>query len=234
MSDAQKAQVRGPGVVRVGMGDVVSLLEHPRFSRTLPAGDDLAVPERPPVRFAFDLASPFTYLAAERLERHFGDIEWQPVLEEATGLPQPAAALAEERAAALGLPLVWPDEGASSRAAMRVASLAVDHGCARGFVLAASRLAFCGGFELDDPEVIAEAAAVAGLGLDEALEAAHDTGRDVVMRQAAGRLVAEGAHRLPALVVGGVMFAGEDRLAAASAAFSGTGEHAWSLRRSAP
>ena len=30
-----------------------------------------------------------------------------------------------------------------------------------GFVLAASRLAFCGGFDLEDPEILAEAAAAA-------------------------------------------------------------------------
>lgn len=216
------------------MGDVISLMEHPRFRRRIAAGEDLDVSERPPVLFAFDLASPFTYLAAERLERHFGDIEWRPVREEATDLLAPAAALAEARAEALGLPLVWPEEDASSRAAMRVASLAVERGCARGFVLAAARLAFCGGFELDDPEVIAEAAAVAGLGLDEALEAAHDTTRDAPMQQAARRLVAEGADSLPVLVVGDTIFAGEHRLAGASAAFSGRGEPDRSLRSSAP
>ena len=216
------------------MGDVVSLLEHPRFRRTVAPGGDEVMPPRPRVVFAFDLASPFTYLAAERLDRHFGDVAWRPVCERAAGLGPVDPALAEARAAALRLPLVWPDEDASSRAAMRVASLAVDRGCARGFVLAAARLAFCGGFELDDPEVIAEAAAVAGLGLDEALEAAHDTTRDAAMQQAARLFAAEGADRLPLLLVGSAMFAGEDRLGAASAAFSGAADPARSLRRSAP
>ena len=214
------------------MGDVVSLLDHPRFHRAEPAGDDVVVPA-PPVIFAFDLASPFTYLVAERLERAFGDVAWRPVLGAAAELPEPPAALAEERAAALGLPLVWPEGAGSSRAAMRVASLAVERGCARGFVLAAARLAFCGGFELDDPEVIAEAAAVAGLGLEDALQAAHETCRDVPMQQAAQRFAANGAERLPVLVVGDAIFAGEDRFAAASARFAGAAGGDDALRRSA-
>lgn len=214
------------------MGDVISLLGHPRFARAAPVGGEPAAPA-PPVIFAFDLASPFTYLVAERLERTFGDVAWRPVLGGAAEIAQPPAALAEERAAALGLPLVWPEREDCSRAAMRVASLAVERGCARGFVLAAVRLAFCGGFELDDPDVIAEASAVAGLGLDEALAAAHETTRDVPMQQAAQRLAAHGAERLPVLVVGDAMFAGEDRFTTASARFRGADQPDASLRRSA-
>ena len=62
---------------------------------------------------------------------------------------------------------------------MRVAALAAaEGGHAAPFVLAASRLAFCGGFDLDDPEVLAEAAAAAGLELPEVLAAAGDRSRD--------------------------------------------------------
>src|SRR5918994_378836 len=68
---------------------------------------------------------------------------------------------ASARASVLRLPLVWPEGTSSARAAMRVASLACERGRGGAFVLAASRLAFCGGFELDDPEVLAEAAAPA-------------------------------------------------------------------------
>ena len=214
------------------MGDVIALSAHPRFHRF--EHDEGPYVPAPPVVFAFDLASPFSYLAAERVERHFGDVTWRPVLGEAASLTDPPVALAEERAAALGLPLVWPEGAGSTTAAMRVASLAAEQGCARGFVLAAARLAFCGGFELDDPEVIAEAAAVAHLGLDEALEAAHDTDRDAAMRDAARRLAAVGAERLPVLLVGDTMFAGEDRFAAASARFSGLDDSVPPLRRSVP
>ncbi len=158
------------------MGDVISLDER-RSAR-------LAVAERRPARmkvtFFFDLASPFTYLAAERVDRLFPGLAWRPAVTEALHAGNPlftaadreaAQAAAEDRAAQLHMPLVWPDGyPAGARVAMRVASLAAaEGGHAAPFVLAASRLAFCGGFDLDDPEVLAEAAAAAGLGLPEVL-----------------------------------------------------------------
>jgi 2-hydroxychromene-2-carboxylate isomerase len=109
---------------------------------------------------------------------------------------------------------------------MRVAALAAEHGRAAEFVLAASRLAFCGGYDVDDPEILAEAAAAADLGLDECLRAAGELRRDGPMERAALRLLAQGADALPVLVVGRTLFCGEDRLPEAAAAFSG--------RRAAP
>jgi 2-hydroxychromene-2-carboxylate isomerase len=175
----------------------------------------------PRITFYFDLSSPFTYLAAERVDRLFGNLVWRPVLEEVLQGPEPSAEVAEERAHALGLPLVWPELGPESvRPAMRVASLAAEQGRAAAFVLAASRLAFCGGFELDHPEVLAEAAAAANLGLEECLHAAGDIGRDGAMETGARKLLAHGADRLPAVRVGRLLFAGEDRVAEAAAAAS--------------
>ena len=76
--------------------------------------------------------------------------------------PRSASAV-EERADELQLPLVWPEaQPAPGRSAMRVAALAAERGRAAEFVLAASRLAFCGGYDVDDPEILAEAAAAAG------------------------------------------------------------------------
>jgi len=57
---------------------------------------------------------------------------------------------------------------------MRAAVHACDVDRGPAFVLAATRLAFCGGFDLDDPEVLAEAAAAAGLELDACLHAGGD------------------------------------------------------------
>ena len=136
-------------------------------------------------------------------------------------LVPPSRALASERAEALGLALVWLDvEPGAVRPAMRVAALAAERGVAAPFVLAASRLAFCGGFELDHPEVLAEAAAAASLGLEDCLRAAGDAGRDGEMEARARRLLAHGADVLPALRVGRLLFAGEDRVAEAAAAAS--------------
>jgi 2-hydroxychromene-2-carboxylate isomerase len=207
------------------MGHVISLDERRRARQQ-------AVEDRPRTRskvtFFFDLASPFTYLAAERVDRMFPGLTWRPALTEALHAGDPLATpvdreaaqqAAQERAAALQMPLVWPDGYPSgTRVAMRVAALAASEGTsAAPFVLAASRLAFCGGFDLEDPEVLAEAAAAAGLGLPEVLAAAGDVSRDGEMEATALRLLAQGATRLPVLKVDRTLFCGEHRIAEAAA-----------------
>jgi 2-hydroxychromene-2-carboxylate isomerase len=196
------------------MGQVISLLDRRRERDAGPPTGREAK-----VTFCFDLASPFTYLAAERIERDFGDVRWRPAFEDVLQTPPPDPETVEARARALGLPLVWPDAApGSSRPAMRVAAFAAECGRARAFVLASSRLAFCGGFSLDHPEVLAEAAAAAGVGLEESLRAAGDPGRDGAMEEEARRLLAQGADRLPAVRVGRLIFAGEERLGEAALA----------------
>jgi 2-hydroxychromene-2-carboxylate isomerase len=165
------------------MGDVICLSERRRAARS--AAEREAALEtplrgriRPRVAFYFDLASPWTYLAAE-----------------------------------LRLPLVWPDRWPGAvPAAMRVAALASERGHAAPFVLAAGRLAFCGGYDLEDPEILAEAAAAAGLPLDECLAAAGSPVRDAGLERAGLRLLAQGADALPALRVSRQLFCGEHRL----------------------
>jgi 2-hydroxychromene-2-carboxylate isomerase len=175
----------------------------------------------------FDLVCPGTYLAAERVNRLFPQLEWRPALRDALHGGDPVAdAAARERdelaaaarAAILRLPIVWPEGAWSARAAMRVASLACDRGRGGAFVLAASRLAFCGGFELDDPEVLAEAAAAANIPLQDAFAAATDEMRDGPMLDDALRLLAAGADVLPTIRVGRLLFSGEERLSEAAAA----------------
>jgi 2-hydroxychromene-2-carboxylate isomerase len=128
-------------------------------------------------------------------------------------------AAAEERAALLRLPLSWPERfPADVPAAMRVAAFAAQAGRGAAFVLAAARLAFCGGFDLEDPEILAEAAAAANIVLDDCLASARDTGRDGAIESAGRRLLAAGADRLPALRVGRALYWGEDRLSDAALA----------------
>jgi 2-hydroxychromene-2-carboxylate isomerase len=206
------------------MGDVISLAERRAARATAGragerAGGELGSPgrTRPRIVFYFDLASPWTYLAAERVDRLGGDVRWRPVLSD--GLPNLAPAdggrgPAEDRAAELRLPLVWPESWPGPvLAAMRVAAMAAERAQAAPFVLAASRLAFCGGYDLEDPEILAEAAAAAGLPLEECLAAAGRAGRDGALERSALRLLARGADALPALRVGRRLFCGEHRLA---------------------
>lgn len=209
------------------MGQVISLDEH-RAASVRPRRGSADRPGRR-TTFHFELDSPLTYLAAERVERQLPGVEWRPVV-----APQPLGddrVLArrtegglrdevERRAATLGLPLLWPDpRGAAAPRARRIAAFAASagHGAA-AFTLAAGRLAFCGGFHLDDPEVLAEAAAAAKLDLAACLHAALDPAHDRALRAAGHAIAAAGATRLPVLQVGATLFCGEHRVPEAVAA----------------
>jgi 2-hydroxychromene-2-carboxylate isomerase len=205
------------------MGDIIDLAAHREARRRRTERRDMSR-----VEILFDLACPFTYLMAERADRALREVTWTPAsLATLRGTPSPVEAAgvraaAEARAQALRLPLSWPERfPADVPAAMRVASLAAEGGRAGAFVLAASRLAFCGGFDLEDVEILAEAAAAAGLGLEACLRAARDVTRDGRMEGVARTALAQGADRLPAIRVGRLLFQGEDRLAEAAAAARG-------------
>ncbi len=205
------------------MDNVISLADR---RRTRSRGPQART--RPSVFFAFDLASPATYLAAERVDRRFPGVRWTPALGDGLRAAsrdcgrERGRAAARARAAELRLPLVWPERPAVGLLAMRIAQYAVEEGMGVPFVLAASRLAYCGGYDLDDPEILAEAAAAAGLSIDASLRAARDAGRDAEMEAAGRLLMARGVDRLPVLGVGRLLFAGEERLAEAAAAARGT------------
>jgi 2-hydroxychromene-2-carboxylate isomerase len=189
------------------MGDLIRLED--RRARRRP---DATGGEAVRAEFFFDLASPFTYLAAERVDRAFDAVTWTPACAcslRCRDLPAgereagEVAGRAEERAAALRLPLEWPERWpAPVPAAMRVAHHAAQQGRGAAFVLAATRLAFAGGFDLEDLDILTEAAAAAGLSLDACLRAAREDRRDGAIEAAARRLLGAGVDRLPALAVG--------------------------------
>jgi 2-hydroxychromene-2-carboxylate isomerase len=208
------------------MGDVISITARRRTGTIGDAG--AGATRRARATFSFDLSLPGTYLAAERVDQLFDRVRWQPVYAEAfwagQRLRDPAhrdalIASARARAAALRVPLVLPDRlAADIRPVMRAAQLACDLGRGALFVLAASRLAFCGGFDLSDPEVLAEAAAAASIPLDGCIDAAGDTSRDASLEAAGRRLLAIGAEDLPVIRVGRQVFGGESRIEEAAAA----------------
>ncbi len=173
--------------------------------------------------FYFDIHSPYTYLAAERADRMFAGLQWVPAtsraLSRGTVICELERANIARRAEALGMPIVWPVETPTrGPGAMRVASLAAEQGLGAEFVLAAGRLVFCGGYSADDPEILAEAAAAAGIDWQDMLKAVGDAERDLAGEEVGRRLVAAGADRLPALRVGRTLYCGEDRLHEAAAA----------------
>ncbi len=177
------------------MGELIALAER-RADRSRRHG-------RADTAFFYDLACPFSYLAAERVERLLGEVEWIPVASLTSTWGHQTAELrarAERRAAELHLPLVWPDRfPAGVPGALRTAVRAGEVGAGARFGLAAARLAFCGGFDLEDPEVLAEAAAAAGLTLDDCLDAAGDRSLDATIDATARGLLARGVTELPAM-----------------------------------
>lgn len=212
------------------MGDVISLTE-----RRLDLAAHASRRSRNRLArttFAFDLSLPQTYLAAERVDRMFEGVRWQPASAEVVwgqGLQARLPALianVQERADVLAVPLVWPEPfPADVRPAMRAAALACELGRGAAFVLAATRLAFCGGFDLGDPEVLAEAAAAAGVPLDLCLAAAGDIRRDGDIEENARRLLAMGVDELPVLRIGRTLFGGEERIPEAVAAVAARQRH---------
>jgi len=192
-------------------------MEEWRADRSRPTRDGRAA-------FFFDLSCPFSYLAAERLERALGDVDWIPaagvILRRAVHHADVERLRrdAEWRALELRLPLVWPDRfPAACWSAMAAATRAAEEGSCARFALAASRLAFCGGFDLDDPETLAEAAAAAGIHPEHCLAAAQDPRRHAELDATARGLLARGVRELPAIRVGNRWFAGESALDEAAA-----------------
>jgi 2-hydroxychromene-2-carboxylate isomerase len=178
------------------------------------------------VQFAFDLACPLSYLAAEQVERHLGQVEWIPAWAQLVPGASPddprdfEAIRVQAQRGALGqhVPLVWPERYPEPvLRAMRAACHAAEVGFGARFGLAALRLAFCGGFDLDEDRILAEAAAAAGVGVGETLAAAEDRALDEVLRGSAEALAAVGVTELPAIRVGPRVFRSAQAVAQAAA-----------------
>src|SRR5947209_16121370 len=171
-------------------------------------------------RFFFDLACPFSYLGIELAERVLGQVEWVPVSGEALRPTPPHArrdgigalrAKAEAMANQFGTPMIWPETfPAQVPGALRAAVVAEELGAGGRFAAAASRLAFCGGFDLEDPVVLADAAGAAALEARDILLAAEDDVRDDELMLTALTLRERRVRRLPAIRLRGRWYSGRD------------------------
>jgi 2-hydroxychromene-2-carboxylate isomerase len=172
--------------------------------------------------FFFELSSPLSYLAAERVERMLGEVTWVPTMplaHQRTVADADGGILvaAEREAARLRLPLVIPDGPSGAvRNATRAAAYAAANGSGSRFALAAFRLAFCGGFDLNHPGVLAEAAAAAGLPAADILRAASDSRWDIQPAGTARGLAGHGVVEMPAIRVASRWFEGIDAVGQAS------------------
>jgi 2-hydroxychromene-2-carboxylate isomerase len=188
------------------------------------------------VVFFFDLGSPYAYLATERVAA--GILGVEPVLEPVllgaifgyrghgswSQTDARAANLAEieRRARSYGLPPFawpegWPGDGL---AAMRAATWAQERGAGLAFARAAYRRAFADGDALS-VDVLAEAAATAGLDGDELRAAIASPEIKAKLRATTDAAYAAGVHGVPTMRVGDALFYGDDRLEEAAAAVRG-------------
>ena len=100
---------------------------------------------------------------------------------------------------------------------MRAAAYACEGSAGARFALAAFRLAYCGGYDLDDPRVLAELASAVGIPRAACLDAAADADRDAALEATARGLARRGVGVLPAFRVGERWFEGEPSLLGAAA-----------------
>jgi 2-hydroxychromene-2-carboxylate isomerase len=192
------------------MGDLISLTERITVRNRL-LGDQAA--------FFFALDCPLSYVAAEQIERELGEIAWVPVLGDLLAVNRRPASARERlnssqmEAHSRRLPLVEPDGFPSNPLAItRAAVHASTRGRGRMFGLAALRMAFCGGYDLADPEVIGAAADAAGLDADAVLAAASSPELDASIGATAAGLRRQMVDSAPVIRVGTDWFHGFDTL----------------------
>ncbi|HEX4804265.1 MAG TPA: DsbA family protein [Conexibacter sp.] len=179
--------------------------------------------------FWFDLGSPESYLAAERVMAELPVVpEWVPILE--TALPghapgDPAARRAAvERAAGaqhvqpLRWPPAWPD--GDPRPAMVAATYAKQIGRAVAFSLAAFRQAFAGGRGLDEDTILL-AAAACEMHPRAVVQALGRASVGAALDAATARAGEAGVRQTPALALGDVVFEGADAVERAARALEG-------------
>ena len=183
--------------------------------------------------FYYDLASPYAYLAAERIHEALPVAPvWQPILLggiwqqsggrswAVTDAREEGIAEVERRAAERGLmPIRWPDPWpANSLQAMRAATFAQQIGRTVAFSLAAFRQAFAGGRDLSELDNVVIAAAACELHPNALLKAIETQSVKDRLREATAEAYERGVRGVPSVAVGEQVFWGDDRLEDAAAA----------------
>lgn len=190
-------------------------------------GDDA----RPLATFYYDLGSPYSYLAAERISRLFADAgldqpEWQPILLGAlfarfergswslTDAREEGMREVERRADSMGIqPIRWPEPWPGNTLhAMRVATYAKSIGRSVSFAQAAFRQAFAGGRDLTDPDNVAIAAAACELHPNAITKAAASESVKARLRAATEEAGDRGIFGVPSVMVGDEVFWGDNCL----------------------
>lgn len=183
-----------------------------------------------PPTFYFDLASPYSYLAAARIDDLLADVIWQPILVGALhkhyrraswGVTPALRALGvseiESRARAYRLPsFAWPDPyPANTLTAMRAAIFAQQRGRSREFARAAFSLAFGEGRDLTLLEWVLSATTQVGLDRSEVERALSGSALKEALRDANDEAIRRRVYGVPTIEIGDFVWWGDDQVEAA-------------------
>jgi 2-hydroxychromene-2-carboxylate isomerase len=189
--------------------------------------------------FHYDFSSPYSYLAAERVNAAFAEAgseppRWQPIsfghviqaidktpwsmgAEKRSGMAEVERRAAERDLPPLRWPEGWPVE-TYSLAPLRAAIYAEQTGRLIAFSLAAFRQAFAAGRDLSEPDNIVLAAAACELHPKAVLKGIETESVKKRLREATEAAIELGITGVPTIVVDGELFWGDDRLEEAAAA----------------
>jgi 2-hydroxychromene-2-carboxylate isomerase len=176
--------------------------------------------------FFFGAMSPYSWLAAERIDTLLPEAVWRPLFlgglfkgngRVSWGLTERRDAGlrdCEERAAADGVgPIRWPEPWPTSDLLVARAMVAVEPlRKLKQFALAAMRLSFREGADLGEARAVLEAGERVGVDPGELSSALSDPATKAGLRAATERAASLGVVGVPTVRVEGALFWGDDRL----------------------
>ncbi len=176
--------------------------------------------------FFFGAMSPYSWLAAERIQQLLPRARWQVVLAGAvfkandrtswglTADRDAGIADSEARAAGHGLgPIRWPDPWPTSDLLVaRAMCFAEGRGMLEPFALSAMRLSLIDGRDLGELDAVLESARRTGLDPEQVRDALADPEIKAALRRNTDEALALGVWGVPTVIVDGELFWGDDRL----------------------
>jgi 2-hydroxychromene-2-carboxylate isomerase len=186
----------------------------------------------PQPQFFFGAMSPYSWFAAERIDRLLPDARWRGVLAGAifkandrvswgtTDRRAHGMGDCETRAAERGLgPIRWPEPWPTSDLLVaRAMAYAELHDRLRGFALGAMRLCFLEGADLGELAAVLEAGRRAGFAAGELERAVGEQATKDALRRTTDEALALGVIGVPTIAIGEELFWGDDRLEQAAEA----------------